>query len=238
MKTKNKQKSAYMLIFLITVLGFVPFAFDVSGPQFRCQVTGLLLLTSVNFRWIVTQRLPSVPYLTSLDKYAIGSLFSLVLFCVWHSLIASNVITRDQEFRQIIDNYVFMGAGIFYLFYNIGYITWFIKMARTIKKFHLNSLKQLREVTSKKSNESDENENDNLLELSNNSNINNNNNNNNANNSSNNINERSGSTLSVSNHNNKPMSNLRRASNTLGQSVAANARKKTLVNPENMTLFA
>lgn len=67
-----------MLIFLITVLGFVPFAFDPNGPQFRCQVTGLLILTSVNFRWIVTQRLPSVPYLTSLDKYAIGSLLFLV----------------------------------------------------------------------------------------------------------------------------------------------------------------
>ena len=69
-----------MLIFLITVLGFVPFAFDPNGPQFRCQVTGLLILTSVNFRWIVTQRLPSVPYLTSLDKYAIGSLLFLVSF--------------------------------------------------------------------------------------------------------------------------------------------------------------
>ncbi len=56
--------SAYMLVFLITVLGFVPFSFAPDGPQFRCQVTGLLLLTSVNFRWIVTQRLPSVPYLT------------------------------------------------------------------------------------------------------------------------------------------------------------------------------
>ena len=227
-----------MLIFLITVLGFVPFAFDVSGPQFRCQVTGLLLLTSVNFRWIVTQRLPSVPYLTSLDKYAIGSLFSLVLFCVWHSLIGSNVITKDQEFRQVIDNYVFMGAGIFYLLYNIGYITWFIKMARSIKKFHTNSLRQLKEVTSRKSTENEsEIENENLLDMSN---VNSSN--------SNNLNaeqqqqlqlqQQMGSNSSNNHHHlNKPMSNLRRASNQMSQNVAANARKKT-ITPENMTLFA
>ncbi|RNA09125.1 gamma aminobutyric acid receptor subunit [Brachionus plicatilis] len=101
-----------MLIFLITMLGFVPFAFDSDKPQFRCQVTGLLLLTSVNFRWVITQRLPSVPYLTSLDKYAIGSLLYLVLFCVWHSIIGSNIITSDGKQKEDIDHYVLMSKSI------------------------------------------------------------------------------------------------------------------------------
>ena len=122
-----------MLIFLITILGFVPFAFDPAAPQFRAQVTGLLLLTSVNFRWIVTQRLPSVPYLTSLDKYAIGSLLFLVCFCVWHSLIGSAIITTTN--KKNIDAYVLYGlAGLFFI-YNFGYIMWFVKMNRTIQKF-------------------------------------------------------------------------------------------------------
>jgi hypothetical protein len=230
-----------MLIFLITVLGFVPFAFEVSGPQFRCQVTGLLLLTSVNFRWIVTQRLPSVPYLTSLDKYAIGSLFSLVLFCVWHSVIGSNVITKDTEKKQLIDNYVFMGAGIFYLLYNIGYITWFIKMARSIKKFHLNSLKQLQEAITKKKIEL---ENEALLETTNNF-----NNNNNSSNNINNMNESSYDTSnnqdqhqnSNSNSNmniNKMSVNMKRVGGQQNQPIVSSNRKKTIVNPENISLFA
>jgi hypothetical protein len=124
-----------MLVFLITALGFVPFAFDPGAPQFRCQVTGLLLLTSVNFRWIVTQRLPSVGYLTSLDKYAIGSLLCLVLFCVWHSLIGSSMIATDADTRKYVDKIVLISAACFYLLYNLFCIVWFVRMHRTIKKF-------------------------------------------------------------------------------------------------------
>ena len=122
-----------MLIFLITILGFVPFAFDPAAPQFRAQVTGLLLLTSVNFRWIVTQRLPSVPYLTSLDKYAIGSLLFLVCFCVWHSLIGSSIITTTN--RKMIDTYVLYGLAALFVLYNLVYVIWFVKMHRTIQNF-------------------------------------------------------------------------------------------------------
>ena len=66
---------------LILNLGFVPFSFDPASPTLRCQVTGLLILTSVNFRWVMTQRLPSVSYLTTFDKYGIGCLLFLVSFC-------------------------------------------------------------------------------------------------------------------------------------------------------------
>lgn len=127
--------NAYMLIFLITTLGFVPFAFDPNGPQFRCQVTGLLILTSVNFRWLVTQRLPSVPYLTSLDKYAIGSLFHLVIFCVWHSIIGSTTIASEASYKKKFDCYFLYGSSTFFILYNIFYACWFLKMSRSIKKF-------------------------------------------------------------------------------------------------------
>lgn len=145
-----------MLIFLITVLGFVPFAFDPTGPQFRCQVTGLLILTSVNFRWIVTQRLPSVPYLTSLDKYAIGSLLFLVLFCVWHSLIGSSLLinihqNEDKgELRKRIDTYLLFGSASIFLFYNFFYIFWFLKMYKSIKKFHNFSVGEVQKSAKRK----------------------------------------------------------------------------------------
>ena len=134
-----------MLIFLITILGFVPFAFDVKAPQFRCQVTGLLLLTSVNFRWVITQRLPSVPYLTSLDKYAIGSLLYLVLFCVWHSIIGSNIISDELYDRKKIDRYVLFGSALFCIIYNLCYVIWFVKMSKEIRKFQLEGLKEAAE---------------------------------------------------------------------------------------------
>ncbi len=57
--------NAYMLMFLISVLGFVPFSFPYNAPHFRIQTTCLLILSSANFRWIVTQKLPTISYLTT-----------------------------------------------------------------------------------------------------------------------------------------------------------------------------
>lgn len=164
-----------MLVFLITILGFVPFAFDSAGPQFRCQVTGLLLLTSVNFRWVVTQRLPSVPYLTQFDKYAISSLLYLVLFCVWHSVIGSNIITSDSELRKKIDSYVLIGSAASYILYILFYVLWFLRMFKSTRKFQNDGLKeaaiqaQKRDVL-KKQNEQKHTLNQNLTATKNNSN--------------------------------------------------------------------
>jgi len=71
--------NAYLMIFFVSSLGFVPFSFDLANHHLRIQVTSLLILTAVNFRWVVTQRLPPVSYLTQLDKYAIVTLMFLVL---------------------------------------------------------------------------------------------------------------------------------------------------------------
>jgi hypothetical protein len=46
-------------------------------PNARQTVAGILILTQVNFRLIITSTIPPVPYLTSIDKYAIGNLFFL-----------------------------------------------------------------------------------------------------------------------------------------------------------------
>ena len=124
-----------MLVFLITALGFTPFSFLVTAPQFRCQVTGLLILTSVNFRWILTQRLPSVSYLTSLDKYTISCLFFLVFFCIWHSLISSSVLTTVDETRKSIDMYFLIASALLFALLNVVVIGWFVKMLMTIRTF-------------------------------------------------------------------------------------------------------
>jgi hypothetical protein len=117
--------NAYMLIFFVSTLGFVPFSFSVSNNQFRIQVTSLLILTSVNFRWIVTQRLPTVSYLTTLDYYAIGALIFLVGLCAWHACIGSDLFDGIDTEREKIDSIVLICIGIVYVLYHIIYFTLF-----------------------------------------------------------------------------------------------------------------
>lgn len=121
-------------MFLITVLGFVAFSVDLNSPYGRAQITATLILTSVNFRWIITQRLPSVPYLTSIDKYAIGNLFFLVIFLVWHSVVPSEFLGNISLSRKDIDTYILMGFGAIYAFYNSFYALWFFRMKKIILK--------------------------------------------------------------------------------------------------------
>ena len=144
--------NAYMLIFLVSVLGFVPFSFAYDAPHFRIQTTCLLILSSVNFRWIVTQKLPTVSYLTTLDKYAIGALIFLALLCCWHGIIGAsssdlfyaieivywnnnqtvtpNCSTSFKStcipFRSNVDKYAFYGIAGLYAGFHLIYILFFL----------------------------------------------------------------------------------------------------------------
>lgn len=118
--------NAYMLIFLISILGFVPFSISCTLPHFRIQTTCLLILSSINFRWIVTQKLPTVSYLTTLDKYAIGALIFLVLLCVWHAFIGSELFLKSSlQTIFTIDQYALVVIGVLFVFFHLIYVVHF-----------------------------------------------------------------------------------------------------------------
>jgi hypothetical protein len=78
--------NAFFLIFLITVASLELFSIDCKLPQARLQSLYTLLLTSVSFKWVINRSLPTVSYLTSLDKYAIVCIFYLSLQAIWFSI--------------------------------------------------------------------------------------------------------------------------------------------------------
>jgi hypothetical protein len=99
------------------MLGFTTFSILCVQPQNRLSIVGILLLTSVNFRWIITQRLPSVSYLTFLDKYAIGCILLLGFLFMWDAVVGSKVISPDEDFLKTLEKDVIYGlAGAFLLF--------------------------------------------------------------------------------------------------------------------------
>ena len=129
--------SAYLLVFLITSVGFTLFSINVSATPARISITGLLLLTAINFRWALSQRMPAVSYLTSLDKYAILSLLFQFIFNCWHGIIGNQSTLFGQNTPTIINNNSAMpdadtcfliAAMGFYVLFNIGYFLWFIYM--------------------------------------------------------------------------------------------------------------
>ncbi len=130
-----------MLIFLISALGFVPFSFSYRHPHFRIQINCLLILSSVNFRWIVTQKLPTVSYLTVLDKYAIGALVFLVSLCVWHAMIGSSFGNPENcEVCKEIDKFALISIGLLYFLFHFTYIIYFLLKYSRYSKVGLTDL--------------------------------------------------------------------------------------------------
>ena len=114
--------NAFFLIFLITISALTIFSVDCRLPQNRLQTTYTLLLTSVSFKWVINRSLPTVSYLTSLDKYAIICIFYVCLLCVWHAIVGSNLV--DLSNAKQLDQWALIGFSVAFFLIHVGSFIW------------------------------------------------------------------------------------------------------------------
>ncbi|VDH98242.1 Hypothetical predicted protein [Mytilus galloprovincialis] len=120
-----KRKVGYFLwnivfiVSLITVLTFTTFSIEPSSAD-RLGVTITLLLTSVTFKLIVKQSLPTISYLTYLDLYVIAALVFLGLTSAQHAIIRYMSMKYTEAEIIQYDNYsIITLLGIFIAFHVI-----------------------------------------------------------------------------------------------------------------------
>lgn len=90
--------NAFLMNFLITLISLTNFSIDLERSQNRLSGTFTLILTSISFKWVTNRSLPTISYMTSLDKYQIWSILFMCLECLWHSL-ANKVFSQDLVFK-------------------------------------------------------------------------------------------------------------------------------------------
>lgn len=140
--------NAYFLIFLITSCSLSIFSINYKLPQNRLATSFTILLSSVSFKWVINRSLPTVSYLTSLDKYSIVCIFFVCLLSVWHSLIGS--ILANYDYSIFIDR---CSLGIFFIlfiFIHLLLFIWFLKaynVVRNLKKKEIEYLKENQQET-------------------------------------------------------------------------------------------
>ncbi|CAF1165902.1 unnamed protein product [Adineta steineri] len=127
--------NGYCLVFLITICAFCTFSIPPNLPHNRLQITATLLLTSITFRWTVNRSLPTISYLTTLDKYAITSIFILIILCVWHAIIGTIIFIKNHQLTINTDNiyvwidrYLFFTFSSLYGFMHFCMMIWFYKV--------------------------------------------------------------------------------------------------------------
>lgn len=139
--------NAFLMNFLITLISLTNFSIDLERPQNRLSGTFTLILTSISFKWVTNRSLPTISYMTSLDKYQIVSILFMCLECIWHSL-ANKVV--EQNLVNKYDQISFLFFFCCFLFIQIYFLILFIndyicikKLIRLEKKMLINNKKNL-----------------------------------------------------------------------------------------------
>lgn len=117
-KCHVKRKNGYylwnivMIIFLISLLSFCSFSVEISSPSDRLSVTLTLLLTAVAFKFVVSQSLPTISYLTLLDKYVLCGLLFLGCMAIENAVAAALILdsAAQKKFDRIC---LYVGIGCF-----------------------------------------------------------------------------------------------------------------------------
>lgn len=135
------------------MLAFTTFAIGLTGPQNRATIVAILMLTSINFRWVITQRLPSVSYLTLLDKFTIGCIILLALLFSWDAIIgslANNWYPEDKDHFKDLENYVVLFFGLGFFSFVLFVSGWFTKSLIAVRMFQARNMKEYAKNKSKK----------------------------------------------------------------------------------------
>ena len=77
----------------ICSLAFATFTVDLVKPENRLQLSFILLLTTITFKFVVSQNLPRISYLT----YLVSKFFSLVIICSPAFATFTDVLTKPQN---------------------------------------------------------------------------------------------------------------------------------------------
>ncbi|KXJ08495.1 ligand-gated ion channel 50 [Exaiptasia diaphana] len=119
-----------LIVFLITALSFTSFSVPISESADRLSVTLTLLLTAIAFKFVVSQSLPTISYLTLLDMYVISGLVFLFCIAVENGLVVALPVKIQKEVDRIC---LFTAIAIFVLIHIIAVIVVLMKKRKVDK---------------------------------------------------------------------------------------------------------
>ena len=120
--------NALLPIFLVSLASLAPFVVDAKMPQSRLSSTCTLMLTSVSIRWTVGRLLPTVSYLTSLDKYSLASMLIITMELLYHATMGASFPKFSETFAYNLDKSVFLFFCGLILLKQILFINWAVKV--------------------------------------------------------------------------------------------------------------
>ena len=137
--------NALLPILLVSLASLAPFVVDIKIPQSRLPATCTLMLTSVSIRWTVGRLLPTVSYLTSLDKYSLVSMLIITSELLYHGVMGAIFRKIPEDIAYRVDGIAFLVFCGFIILKQFVFFGWIIKIILRRRKIHIDELKSLRE---------------------------------------------------------------------------------------------
>jgi hypothetical protein len=107
----------FLVMLFICSLAFATFTVELALPQNRLQLSFILLLTTITFKFVVSQTLPRISYLTYLDKYILTSMGILCAVCVWHAIVPC--LMYNMKLAETVDRCAFVILGSVYFMFHV-----------------------------------------------------------------------------------------------------------------------
>ncbi|KAK7483882.1 hypothetical protein BaRGS_00024899 [Batillaria attramentaria] len=98
---------------VISALSLVTFAVDRALPQNRIQLSFILVLAGVTFKFVASQAVPRISYLTHLDRYILTLMIFLFLVAVWHGVVT--LFDYSNDLQKTMDFWAFIGFIILFV---------------------------------------------------------------------------------------------------------------------------
>jgi hypothetical protein len=104
--------NVFFPVFLLTAMQFSVFAVDVGEVADRLSVTLTLVLASVAYKYVVSQNLPNISYLTLCDVYVLGSFVFMAAVVMENTLVgfASKDDIEQARSYDLLCRHVFQGV--------------------------------------------------------------------------------------------------------------------------------
>jgi len=132
----------FLFNLIITSLSFTLFAIDPKSAQTRLGGTFTLLLTSFSFKIVTSKSLPTIAYLTSLDKYQLMNIVFLACCCIWHSILSSLI---PNDFKYKADKIALICYASIFVLLELMFITFLLISRRKV----INLKKKIDDLVSK-----------------------------------------------------------------------------------------
>lgn len=111
-------------ILLVSFASLCPFVIDPKIPQSRLPSTATMLLTTVSIRWIIGRLLPTVSYLTFIDKYSLGTMMIITLQLIYHATMGATFPYLPEHIARRADKIAFGVFVSLVIFKQIALLIW------------------------------------------------------------------------------------------------------------------